>query len=99
MAARSGNRRRSIPAVLEFLPTDSNVVAGRCSTPLFGFGLIEAIPDFAIIRNVSKPKCAGIRGRASMVVDVTTGNLRVGRVGWKEHATLLAFSADAYLNE
>jgi CxxC motif-containing protein (DUF1111 family) len=35
-----------------------------------------------------------------MVTDETTGTLRVGHFGWKaQHATLLAFAADAYLNE
>src|SRR5437764_904716 len=41
-----------------------------------------------------------ISGRAAIVVDVATGERRVGRFGWKaQHATLLAFSADAYRNE
>ena len=35
-----------------------------------------------------------------MIVDVATGERRVGRFGWKaQHATLLAFGADAYRNE
>jgi CxxC motif-containing protein (DUF1111 family) len=34
------------------------------------------------------------------VIDMESGARRVGRFGWKsQHATLLAFSADAYLNE
>lgn len=36
----------------------------------------------------------------SHVLDVATGQMRVGRFGWKaQPATLLSFSADAYLNE
>ena len=39
-------------------------------------------------------------GRAAIVTDVATGERRVGRFGWKsQHATLLAFGADAYRNE
>jgi CxxC motif-containing protein (DUF1111 family) len=35
-----------------------------------------------------------------MVTDLASGERRVGRFGWKaQHATLLAFSADAYRNE
>jgi CxxC motif-containing protein (DUF1111 family) len=35
-----------------------------------------------------------------MVTDLVSGDQRVGRFGWKaQNATLLAFSADAYLNE
>ena len=37
---------------------------------------------------------------AAIVVDRASGERRVGRFGWKaQHATLLAFSADAYRNE
>jgi CxxC motif-containing protein (DUF1111 family) len=42
----------------------------------------------------------GISGRAAVVTDRGTGERRVGRFGWKaQHATLLAFGADAYRNE
>ena len=34
------------------------------------------------------------------MVDLASGRVRIGRFGWKsQHATLLAFSADAYRNE
>jgi CxxC motif-containing protein (DUF1111 family) len=75
-------------------------VAFRQSTPLFGLGLIEAIPDDVIVQNALAPKPFGIRGRVSRVQDVATGRVRVGRFGWKaQQATLLSFAADAYLNE
>src|SRR6185503_2569692 len=42
----------------------------------------------------------GIRGRAARIIDVVSGRERIGRFGWKaQHATLLAFSGDAYRNE
>lgn len=41
------------PAALEIVPSEANVVAHRQSTPLFGLGLIEAIPDDAIERNAA----------------------------------------------
>jgi CxxC motif-containing protein (DUF1111 family) len=88
------------PAVRETIPAAANVVARRITPPLFGAGLIEAIPDDAILRNASRPKPDGVAGRAHLVSDVTTGAARVGRFGWKaQQATLLAFSADAYVNE
>jgi CxxC motif-containing protein (DUF1111 family) len=69
---------------------------------VFGDGLIEAIPDDAI-RALEDPfdrNGDGVDGRAAIVTDVATGERRVGRFGWKaQHATLLAFSADAYRNE
>jgi len=79
---------------------DANVVAQRKSNPLFGLGLIEAIPDTEIIANVHKQPVDGITGTPAMVVDAASGVTRVGRFGWKaQQATLLTFSADAYLNE
>lgn len=88
------------PAVREVVPPQANVVAHRQSTPLFGMGLMEAIPDALLRQNAARPKPDGVRGRVSEVVDVATGQHRVGRFGWKaQQATLLAFAGDAYLNE
>ena len=81
---------------------DANVVAHRISIPVFGAGLVEAIPDETILA-LADPEDKngdGITGRAALVEDVGTGQIRVGRFGWKaQHATLLSFSADAYINE
>jgi CxxC motif-containing protein (DUF1111 family) len=74
----------------------------RAPIPLFGAGLIEAIPDDTILAldDAMDRNRDGISGRAAIVEDVATGQARVGRFGWKsQHATLLAFSGDAYLNE
>ena len=39
-------------------------------------------------------------GGRPIITDIATGQRRVGRFGWKaQHATLLAFGADAYRNE
>lgn len=81
---------------------EANVIGKRISIPLFGAGLIEAIPDETLIR-LEDPFDAngdGVRGRAAMVEDIATGFRRVGRFGWKaQQATLLAFAGDAYINE
>jgi CxxC motif-containing protein (DUF1111 family) len=70
--------------------------------PLFGAGLIEAIPDDTLL-SLADPldrNRDGSAGRASIVIDTATGERRVGRFGWKAQvATLLTFSGDAYLNE
>jgi len=84
------------------IPDDVTVVARRAPIPLFGAGLIEAIPDDTILAldDAMDRNRDGISGRAAIVEDVATGQARVGRFGWKsQHATLLAFSGDAYLNE
>ena len=84
------------------LPADVNVVAHRIAIPVFGAGLVEAIPDDAV-RALEDPfdrNGDGVRGRAAIVLDPAAGELRVGRFGWKaQHATLLTFAADAYRNE
>lgn len=88
------------PAALEFVPPQANVVSRRQTTPLFGIGLLEAISDLDILLNALRPKPDGVTGRVAFITDVASGNLRVGRLGWKaQHANLLAFAADAYLNE
>ena len=85
---------------LEKIPPQANVIAKRQSTPLFGLGLIEAIPDATILRGVRTTAVNGVLGKASMVQDVATGRRLVGRFGWKaQQANLLTFSGDAYLNE
>jgi CxxC motif-containing protein (DUF1111 family) len=84
------------------LPDDATVFARRIPIPLFGAGLVEAIPD-ETLRSLEDPNDRngdGVSGRAALVVDVATGERRVGRFGWKaQHATLLTFGADAYRNE
>lgn len=88
------------PALQEVIPHEANVIAQRLSTPLFGLGLIEAIPDGAILQNMLAAKPDGVRGRVAEITDVVSGQKRIGRFGWKtQQATLLAFSADAYVNE
>jgi len=84
------------------LPPDAAVIARRIPIPLFGAGLVEAIPDDAIagLEDPTDANGDGISGRAARIVDVATGHQRIGRFGWKaQHATLLAFGADAYRNE
>jgi len=83
-------------------PDDANVFARRVPLPVFGDGLIEAIPDETILalEDPFDRDGNGVRGRASIVMDVATGTRRVGRFGWKaQQATLLAFAGDAYRNE
>ena len=88
------------PQLQEVIPHDANTISQRLSTPLFGLGLIEAIPDTAILQNMLAAKPDGVRGRAAEITDVVSGQKRIGRFGWKaQQATLLAISADAYLNE
>ena len=93
-------RRAISPAYLEVVPREANLVVRRMTTPLFGAGLVEAIPDSVISAYASVAKTDGIKGRAAIVTDPISATARVGRFGWKaQHATLDGFAADAYLNE
>jgi CxxC motif-containing protein (DUF1111 family) len=72
----------------------------RASLNLFGDGFVEAIndPTLVTIRN-NQP--VAMRGTA-IQVDILEApdQTRIGRFGWKnQHASLLSFSSDAYLNE
>ncbi len=84
------------------LPPEAVIIARRIPIPVFGTGLVEAIPDESILA-LADPEDLdrdGVSGRAAIVRDLATGDRRVGRFGWKaQHATLLAFGADAYRNE
>lgn len=84
------------------LPPDANVIARRIPIPTFGAGLVEAIPDETLLALEDRDDVNGdgISGRAARVIDLGTGQARIGRFGWKaQHATLRTFSADAYRNE
>jgi CxxC motif-containing protein (DUF1111 family) len=82
----------------------------RIPTPVFGAGLIEQIPDSAILANqaanATQKRSFGIRGRANFSVSGRTisgqGNTNgndgtVARFGWKaQNKSLLLFSGEAY---
>ena len=84
------------------VPSDATTFARRVPIPLFGAGLVEAIPDETLIllEDPFDRDRDGVSGRAARVEDAASGEARIGRFGWKaQHATLLAFSGDAYRNE
>src|SRR4029453_776054 len=69
-----------------------------------GDGFVEAISDETLIAIAnSQPDQSGgrIKGEVIQVPVLEAGGaLRVGRFGWKnQHASLVSFSGDAYLNE
>jgi len=77
----------------------------RIPTPTFGAGLIEAIPDAAILANMnsnlSEKSAAGISGHPNSIL---SGNVNrsgndgtITRFGWKaQNKSLLMFSGEAY---
>jgi CxxC motif-containing protein (DUF1111 family) len=84
------------------IPPDCEVTTRRRTTPLFGAGLIEAIPDESIVAVAAEQAASadGPHGMVAWVTDIASAARRVGRFGWKaQHATLDAFAAEAYRNE
>ena len=86
----------------EIVSPQATITTGRRSTPLFGLGLVEAVPDqtFRDLATLESHDPDGIAGIVSMVTDLNTGLPAVGRFGWKAQVpTLHQFAGDAYLNE
>jgi CxxC motif-containing protein (DUF1111 family) len=77
-----------------------NVRTFRASLSILGDGFVEAIPDSAF-NDIQARQPFGMKGTIIQVpVLEAPGITRIGRFGWKgQHASLLSFSADAYLNE
>lgn len=94
------NDRAIHPSIQERVAGADNVRTFRTSLNTLGDGFVEAIADstFTTLRNAQP---AGMKGTIVQVpVLEAPGVTRVGRFGWKnQHASLLSFSADAYLNE
>ena len=71
----------------------------RVAPPVFGLGLLEAVPD-QLIQGRSDPDDSdrdGISGRVNQVYDAVRGQLVVGRFGWKANTpNLFQQTAGAY---
>jgi CxxC motif-containing protein (DUF1111 family) len=105
MTSRGGSLLQSQavdPRVQERVPRLAKITALRQTTPLFGAGLVEAIPDSqiqlrALVEHQFQP---AQEGRPNIVTSVSDHLSHVGRFGWKApQALLIDFAADAYLNE
>jgi CxxC motif-containing protein (DUF1111 family) len=86
----------------EVVPPEANVVAQRRTNPLFGLGLVDAVPDQSLmdIAQFEQEFTPETAGRTLVVTDIFSGLPRVGRFGWKcQIATVLTFSGNAFLNE
>ena len=88
----------------ERVPETENIRTTRTSLNLFGDGFVEAVSDQALL-DIARDQCRSThRGICGQVLYVpileAPGRAGVGRFGWKDqHASLLSFSGDAYLNE
>jgi CxxC motif-containing protein (DUF1111 family) len=97
--------RATDAAIQEHVKNGYDIVTLRSSINTLGDGYVEAVSDatlLAIAANQASSTGGVIAGQAIMVpvAEAAPGVTRVGRFGWKgQQASLLSFSADAYLNE
>ncbi len=98
------NDRAICPEIQEHVPAIDTIRTTRLAISLLGDGYVEAISD-ETLKNIRKQQCreshGDICGQAIYVpVPESEGPARIGRFGWKDqHASLLGFAGDAYLNE
>jgi CxxC motif-containing protein (DUF1111 family) len=90
--------------IQERVPDTETIRTFRLSLSLLGDGFVEAVAD-QTLANLAEQQCKSshkkICGQILRVPIVEApGEMGVGRFGWKDqHASLLSFAADAYLNE
>lgn len=98
------NDRAICAEIQERAPDSETVRTTRLTTNILGDGYVEAISDETLLK-IRKQQCRASHGKicgqaVKVPVPESEGHDRIGRFGWKDqHASLLAFAADAYLNE
>jgi CxxC motif-containing protein (DUF1111 family) len=93
--------RATNPELVELVLFEDTIRTFRISTNTLGAGFIEAIPNQLLLR-IRDNQPAAMRGTVvrAPVLEARGEPTRIGRFGWKsQHASLVSFSADAYLNE
>ncbi|MDR2223832.1 MAG: c-type cytochrome [Flavobacteriaceae bacterium] len=96
-------RKPHYSLVESYKPIPSNIlISPRIGSPVFGLGLLEAIPEQDILANVdaNDSNKDGIYGKANYVYDVVSKQKKLGRFGWKANtASLLEQCAAAFNND
>jgi CxxC motif-containing protein (DUF1111 family) len=90
--------------IQERVPETENIRTFRLSLSLLGDGFVEAVADQTLIDLAAQQCKSSHRKICGQVLEVpiveAPGQMSVGRFGWKDqHASLLSFAGDAYLNE
>jgi len=97
------NQRAICTDAQGYVPERENIRAARMSVSILGDGFVEAVPDDEL-KGIAAKQAQATNGRIHgewVEVPVLEGwTLAVGRFGWKDqHASLLSFAGDAYVNE
>ncbi len=94
------NDRAIDASIQETVAGADNAFDFRSSLNTLGDGFIESLPD-SFFTNAQAAQPSGMKGQIIRVpVLEAPGTTRIARFGWKnQHASLLSFSADAYVNE
>lgn len=92
--------RATAPEIVEHVNDLDETRTFRLSTNLLGNGYVECISDSTLtaIRDAQPEEMRGLAPQVPVLEG--DGRARIGRFGWKsQHASLVSFSADAYVNE
>ena len=90
--------------IQERVPETETIRTFRISLSILGDGFVEAIADQTLL-DLSRQQCKSSHGKICgqilyVPIVEAPGKMGVGRFGWKDqHASLLSFAGDAYLNE
>ena len=86
--------------IVEHISTAENVKTFRVTISTLGDGFVECLANSALQNNVAAQPLAQRGTLTHVPVTEANNTLRIGRFGWKsQHASLVSFSGDAYLNE
>src|ERR1700676_1011858 len=90
--------------IQERVPETETIRTFRLSLNLLGDGFVEAVADQTLI-DLARQQCKSSHGKICgqilyVPIVEAPGQMGVGRFGWKDqHASLLSFAGDAYVNE
>ncbi len=96
----TGTNGHPIPG--ERVPREATIVARRRTTAVFGFGLVDAVPDSVYYALAAKQstQTPATAGRVNKVTDLLNGQKVAGKFGWKAASpNLMNFAGDAYKEE
>jgi len=86
---------------LAFGPLGADIqISSRVAPPVFGMGLLEAIPQETLLDISRRQVALGFNGRPNFVWDADKRTVALGRFGWKAgQPTLRQQNAAAFLND